>query len=193
MMRSSEAVQLSMDNVWIEQLDDGQEVLFVFIDHSKTDQHHIGHTVVLGHTESTSRDAVQWFKTYITVRKEIKTGTGNWLFVNMYDGSKLSKNTPNHVLKNGLKAIGINPTGFGSHSARRGGATAASEQGVIDLLIKRQGNWRSDAVYRYIDLPIHSRAAVNTAMMSARNPGPQRDPKMLINKGPMNSQTKATL
>ena len=89
--------------------------------------------------------------------------------------------------------FGIDPAGFGSHSARRGGATAASEQGVVDLLIKRQGNWRSDAVYRYINLPIYSRAAVNTTMMSARNPGPQRDPKKTANQGPMKSQTKTAL
>ena len=40
---------------------------------------------------------------------------------------------------NGLTAIGVDPKGYGSHSGRRGGATAASEQGVVDLLIKRQG------------------------------------------------------
>ena len=43
-----------------------------------------------------------------------------------------------------LSALGFDPTVFGMHSFRAGGATAAANAGVPDRLFKRHGRWKSD-------------------------------------------------
>jgi len=50
-----------------------------------------------------------------------------------------------------LGMIGVDPAKYSGHSFRRGGATFAHRLGVDPLLIKRMGDWRSDAYRRYID------------------------------------------
>ena len=58
--------------------------------------------------------------------------------------------------------IGLDPTKYGTHSGRRGGATAAVEAGVEDELIMQQGRWRSKMAFnRYIcdELELRQRAA----------------------------------
>ena len=44
----------------------------------------------------------------------------------------------------------MDPSAYGGHSARAGGATAAAVAEVDLRLIKRQGRWKSDAVFIYI-------------------------------------------
>ena len=51
-----------------------------------------------------------------------------------------------------MAMIGRDPTLYGEHSGRRGGATTASEAGVSWLDLKRHGRWASDsAPQRYIE------------------------------------------
>ena len=51
-----------------------------------------------------------------------------------------------------MAILGRDPTKYGEHSGRRGGATAASEAGVSWLDLKRHGRWISDsAPQRYIE------------------------------------------
>jgi len=40
--------------------------------------------------------------------------------------------------------LGYNPTEFGLHSLRAGGATLAANSGVRDRLFKRHGRWKSE-------------------------------------------------
>ena len=54
-------------------------------------------------------------------------------------------------LKHCLRAIGVDPSLYSGHSFRRGGATFAHRLGVDPMLIKRMGDWRSDAYMLYID------------------------------------------
>ena len=51
-------------------------------------------------------------------------------------------------LRNLLRLVGIDPSGFGEHSGRRGGTTAAAAKGATldDLMI--QGRWRSESMPR---------------------------------------------
>ena len=44
-----------------------------------------------------------------------------------------------------LVALGLNPTQFGLHSLRAGGASAAANAGISDRLFKKHGRWRSDS------------------------------------------------
>lgn len=55
------------------------------------------------------------------------------------------------TLKHCLRAVGVDPDLYSGHSFRRGGATFAHRLGVDPLLIKRMGDWRSEAYMRYID------------------------------------------
>ena len=42
------------------------------------------------------------------------------------------------------KELGFDPSQFGLHSLRAGGATTAANAGVPDRLFKRHGRWRSE-------------------------------------------------
>lgn len=54
-------------------------------------------------------------------------------------------------------ATGREGEGYSSHSFRRGGASFALKLGLSPLLIKSQGDWKSDAYLGYIDLSYDQR------------------------------------
>jgi len=57
--------------------------------------------------------------------------------------------------------LGYNPTDFGLHSLRAGGATRAANAGVSDRLFKRHGQWKSEnAKDGYIDDSVKHRLSV---------------------------------
>ena len=67
-------------------------------------------------------------------------------------GTTVSYTTATEDMKACLSDIGVDPNGFGEHSARRGGATAAANGGVNWLDLKRHGRWKSDkAAQTYVD------------------------------------------
>ncbi|XP_072019644.1 uncharacterized protein [Amphiura filiformis] len=56
----------------------------------------------------------------------------------------------NHILRQGIKAIGLSPRDFSSHSFRIGAATTAFLCGIPEERIKEMGRWKSSAVQLYI-------------------------------------------
>jgi len=52
---------------------------------------------------------------------------------------------------------GLDPTRISGHSLRAGGATLAFQADLPEELIKRLGDWRSDAFRLYIHIPIKYR------------------------------------
>ena len=62
--------------------------------------------------------------------------------------TSLCYNTALLDFKSVLKAININPQGYGEHSGRRGGTTAAAAAGASVLELMLQGRWASEALYR---------------------------------------------
>ena len=54
-------------------------------------------------------------------------------------------------LKHCLRAIGVDASLYSGQSFLRGSATHAHRLGVDPMLIKRMGDWRSDAYMLYID------------------------------------------
>jgi integrase len=67
------------------------------------------------------------------------------------DSKSLALNTPRHRLRHWLGLIGVaDPSEYGFHSLRAGGATEAAQAGVPEAHIKLHGNWKSDAVRAYI-------------------------------------------
>jgi integrase len=165
MMRESEVVNLRTDQVWVEVLPGGASALFIFIWKSKTDTTERGHTVVLAEPKKAGLNAVRWFSLFAKFRA-LSHGSSPWLFCNTTTGAKLADTTPNHVIKRLLSEAGVpDVNSYGSHSCRRGGATTAAASGVEERLIKRHGNWRSDAVHLYITDSLASKLSVSRRML----------------------------
>jgi hypothetical protein len=65
----------------------------------------------------------------------------------------MSTETPRGRLKRWLELIGVaDSSEYGFHSLRTAGATDAAKAGVSERHIKAHGNWKSDAVRRYMRL-----------------------------------------
>ena len=62
--------------------------------------------------------------------------------------SPLKYNTALCDLRSTLSLIGINPQGYGEHSGRRGGTTAAASKGATLDELMIQGRWRSESMPR---------------------------------------------
>ena len=80
-------------------------------------------------------------------------------------GQRLAKATPNHILKKWMRKIKVDPKGYGSHSLRWGGTTAAAKARVRMHVIKRHGRWASDAVYLYIVDGLEEQVMVASAVL----------------------------
>ncbi|GAQ78089.1 hypothetical protein KFL_000070570 [Klebsormidium nitens] len=88
---------------------------------------------------------------------------------------RLKSNTPCYdtVLswfKGAASLLGLDPSLYGTHSGRRGGATGAAAHNVPDRLFKRHGRWRSD---RAKDLYV--RETLQARLATTRNLGLQED------------------
>lgn len=90
---------------------------------------------------------------------------GSHYFFNLTTGGKLSPTTTCKLVQTYLTPLVPDPWNYGSHSCRRGGASAASRQGVQKRLIKAHGNWKSDIVDIYIEDNIRSKLEVSLAML----------------------------
>ena len=83
------------------------------------------------------------------------------------------KNTPNpnkavpysgalSDMKKLMSELGYDAILNGQHSGKRGGATAAAENGATDKQLNRLGGWRSDTMAaKYVDLSINSRISMS--------------------------------
>lgn len=159
-LRESETVALEENDVHLENVivdDKETPALLVLVEKSKMDQTRRGHTIAIGKGTIPAVCPHAWFERYMATRSK----TAKSFFYNSRNGEPLKSKTPNHIIKNWLRKIGVDPKGFGSHSARSGGASAAAAKGVEERLIKRHGNWRSDAVYLYIREPWDSLLSVS--------------------------------
>jgi integrase len=159
--RESETTALQESDVQLERLEGVShgESLVLTIRKSKTDKFHEGATVVLAGCPGHGLCPVAWYKKYMACRangptfftQEGKEGKGG----------PLGPTKPNFVIKDWLQRIGVDPKGYGSHSLRRGGTTAAMQAKVRTHLIKRHGRWSSDAVYLYMVDDIHAKLEVS--------------------------------
>ena len=163
MKTKSLAFYTVVEDVWVAPLEGvDEEVLFIRVRTSKTDPGRNGATVVLAAYTKSVICPVQWFRFYTKVRRS----TTRHLFHQANPNAlKLAASTPNSLLKKWLVLIGVDPKPYGSHSLRRGGATAAAARAIRVHILKRHGRWASDAVYLYIQDPGESRVAVSRAIL----------------------------
>ena len=166
MLRESEAVALLADDVTLEFMG-GAWCLVVLVQMSKTDQERAGHTILVSPSPLRLNCPLFWFSVYDHMRVK-----GSGFFFHQAKGARrnvmegLSVNTPCHIVKNRLTEIGIDSSDYGSHSCRRGGATAAVAANVDIHLVKRHGNWKSDAVYLYVVDSVKARLSVSDAVLA---------------------------
>ena len=59
----------------------------------------------------------------------------------------------------------MDPKPYGSHSLRRGGATAAAEHKVRMHVLKRHGRWLSDSVYLYVVDDLEEQLSVSATIL----------------------------
>lgn len=162
-LRESEAVGLDGADVWLQKdPDTSMRTLYVVVRKSKTDQFSENATIVIGECPQSPLCPVRWYLKHDGLRMSNVP-----LFHQMGKtaGQRLAKATPNHILKKWLKRIKVDPKAYGSHSLRRGGATAAAKAKVRMHVIKRHGRWASDAVYLYIVDGLEEQMMVSSAVL----------------------------
>ena len=162
-LREDELVNLRFNDIWVENLREANHpVLFIYIEKSKNDQARFGHTVVVEADPLSPICPVKWFMLHLRVRRS----STHIFHSSRMSASKLGSTRPNGILKSLLTLIGIDPTPYGSHSLRRGGVTAASPS-VRTHILKRHGNWRSNAIYTYINDSVATKLSVGRAILNS--------------------------
>jgi integrase len=170
LLRRSEVVRLETTDIAVTTEMIGgsnQRVMSVFVNKlAKNDVERKGHTRYVLEASDANRDIcpVRLYSEYISKWRSTK----KWLFYQKANHAQLSSSTPNHGLKRLLSLIGLPQAEvdrYGFHSCRRGGATAAADKGIPIHLLKRHGNWRSDAVYEYIEDSLEQKTRVASAML----------------------------
>ena len=74
----------------------------------------------------------------------------------------ISYSTIRGALRRDLLSLGVEPSKFGLHSLRSGGATMAANNGVNDRIFQRHGRWKSaQAKDTYVDDDLEQRLQVS--------------------------------
>lgn len=74
----------------------------------------------------------------------------------------ISYSTMRQAFRRDLKTIGADPSKFGLHSLRSGGATMAANRGVSDRVFQRHGRWKSaQSKDMYVDDDLDQRLSVS--------------------------------
>jgi integrase len=159
-LRESEASDLEVLDVWLETHGD-IELLYVLVVKSKTDQERRGHTIVIAPALNMLEACpIAFYKKWMKLRDP----QAMYLFHQKTSPKKLAHTTPNGIIKKLLKRIHVNPDPYGSHSCRKGGCTEAARKGIAIRILKKHGNWISDAIFTYISESMEERISVSQAV-----------------------------
>jgi hypothetical protein len=162
-LRESEAAALDLADVWLERIED-EDVLFVYVGKSKTDKERRGHSILVGKAEHHHTICpINWFR----IAEQQRPANAEKFFCRP-DGKALLAAEPNKILKKLLRSRpDVDASLYGSHSLRKVGCTEAARAGVEITLLKRHGNWKSDAVFTYIKNSIKERLSVSQSFIKA--------------------------
>ena len=182
LLRSSEIVRMKRGDISFAQemvAGRSQRVMKVHVNRlSKNDSERKGHErLVLEEPQANSDGAtgagsgghclVRHMEMHLVITESKLSTSGSPLFETLTGGA-MSQETPRHRLHYWLNQIGVaDPSEYGFHSLRAGGASEAARAGVHEREIKLHGNWKSDAVRVYIRPQIEERLAVSAAMSAA--------------------------
>ena len=134
---------LSSDIIW-------NDVGFdIFISKSKTDQTKKGDWVSIASQPDSAWCPVALTRRYISIFNLNSGFSMPYSKNNIPDSTiSLKYNTALRDLRSTLKLIGVDPSGYGEHSGRRGGTTAAAAKGASLDELMIQGRWRSESMPR---------------------------------------------
>ena len=145
------------------------DMVKISLPRSKTDQFRQGHEVLIART-STPTCPVAMLERYMATAG-IASASDLFLFRGICktkDGEKLrtsgclSYTTVRELFRKKLVNLGHSPDGFGLHSLRAGGASAAAQAGVPDRLFKQHGRWSSEtAKDGYVEDSTENRLSVS--------------------------------
>ena len=130
-------------------------VVRVHIKASKTDPFHKGVFVYLGKAANELSPVVA-VAVYLAVR-----GRQPGPFFHFASGSPLSRELFVKHIREALHPHNLDVSSYSGHSFCIGAATAASEAGVEDLMIKTLDRWQSSAYQTYVRIPRENLAAVS--------------------------------
>ena len=140
--RAKEATQLLMSNI---KINDEKGYLTITHTPAKQKAQKVVETTISYAPDNIVTDVGRWHKMYMSVA----VVTSKYYF-HSQSGEGLSAQTPRHSFKRLFTLAGLDFEEYGSHSARRGGATAMAEAGEDELSIKTHCTWSGDTYQRYI-------------------------------------------
>ena len=161
LLRFNEVAQLTLDDlIWTDVGFD------LFIKKSKTDQHCKGDFVSIAKNSQLSICPVHLTHHYL---RKLRLTSGFLLPCirgkTIVIDAPLSYNSALRDLRKCLTKIGVDPTGFGEHSGRRGGTTAAAAAGASIDELMLQGRWSTQEMPRlYTDNALKSRREFATRL-----------------------------
>ena len=173
LLRTSEIARMDRKDVKIttEEIEGkGIQVLHIYVNPlAKNDTERKGHTrVVAEKTPLAMFCLVRMMRDFI--EKDWTTGAEGALFQGD-KGKRLSPDTPRGRLHHWLAMVKeIDPSAYGFHSLRAGGATDAAQAGVHARDIQLHGNWKSLAVLLYIRPQLANRLTVGRALGEREKP-----------------------
>ena len=115
---------------------------------SKTDQRGHSYCIYIEGSRNQELCPVNALSIYLKSRPS----KGGPLFIH-FNGQVISSYQFTHVLKEGIKVLGLCPNSFGSHSFRIGAATSVAINGFPEETIKSLGRWKSASFKLYIRRP----------------------------------------
>ena len=121
----------------------------IFIAKSKTDQSRKGDWVAIASQPGSPACPVSFTRKYLSmlpydagfVMPCVKSSV-------ITSDQSLKYHTALRDLRTVLRLIGVDPRGYGEHSGRRGGTTAAAAKGASLTELMMQGRWRSESMPR---------------------------------------------
>ena len=123
--------------------------LDIFISKSKTDQTRQGAWVAIASQPNSLECPVSFTQKYFSMLPFTSVFIMPSLKLSLPDPTTpLKYNIALRDLRTVLRLIGLDPTGYGEHSGRRGGTTAAANKGATLNELMIQGRWRSESMPR---------------------------------------------
>ncbi len=160
---------------------DGQDIEFVgdkaaklTIRRSKTDQIGQGQTVIIAASVE-GNCPVTLLRRYLLlarigsdsplpILRALHNSNGRKSLQN--SAKPISYTRTRELVKSALREAGLDPTHFGLHSMRRGGATTAAKKGVPIHLIQQHGRWKSlSSLQLYIENDIDTLLPVSSCLL----------------------------
>ena len=140
---------------------------------SKNDQLRKGDEVIFSEI-SGSACPVKLLKTYLAhfsipsssrdlIFRPISRGKNSFKLVSQ--DRPISYTTIREAFREDLRSVGVDPSSFGFHSLRSGGATSTANNGVSDRVFQRHGRWKSvQAKDTYVDDDLDQRLSVSKSL-----------------------------